>query len=130
MFYGGPDLTPQSNQDKLQGQTFILIGRKGLCKNNGIFQKHNIESVEMFIQDNLNENSKFFYAGFPILKYLQLKSLFSAPTLVDVNPKLDFYEQGQMMEIIGINFGNFTEYLQEVEIDKVIYFLLVFPIFF
>ena len=39
---------------------------------------------------------------------------------MDLNPKLDSYDQGQMMEIIGTNFGNCTEYLQEVVIDKVI----------
>ena len=45
---------------------------------------------------------------------------------MDLNPKLDSYDQGQMMEIIGSNFGNSPEYLQEVVIDKVILFYFIF----
>ena len=45
---------------------------------------------------------------------------------MDLNPKLDSYDQGQMMEIIWSNIGNSPEYLKEVVIDKVILFYFIF----
>ena len=53
----------KTEKDGLKGRTFMLVGRKGLCKNNGKFQKHNIESIEILIEIDLQEDSKFFHAG-------------------------------------------------------------------
>lgn len=39
---------------------------------------------------------------------------------MDIEPKLNQYEKGQLVEIYGINFGNSTDDLDEVSIDNVI----------
>lgn len=63
MFYGSPNLRPKSEKDDLKGRTIILVGRKGLCEKNGVFQKHNIDSVEMLVQVNLKDDPKFNFEG-------------------------------------------------------------------
>lgn len=50
---------------------------------------------------------------------MELSHIKIAPTVIDIRPKLDSYDQGQIMDVIGVNFGNISEYLQEVVIDKV-----------
>ena len=96
-----------------------VIGRRGLCRNNGY-----VQSKVISIQDNSNTNddSKFtstvLYSSNLDLS-IDNRFGFKFPTVCSVTPRRGIVLGGQHISIKGLNFGNHTTDIKEVLVKGV-----------
>lgn len=155
---GGPDLnnlySPDQDDNSMADHAFILIGRRGLCRYNGIFRIKNydlsramsklfpdassdpndcyFEDVGLENQKNRMSEKNFFHL-IDIRLTLNINNdnrfAWDAPTVSTVAPFKGSVHGGQEIKIGGFNFGEYTTDLKEIQIRGVICgdFLLLSP---
>ena len=96
-----------------------VIGRRGLCRNNGY-----VQSKVISIQDNSNTNDDSKFTSTVLYSSnLDLSSDnrfgFKFPTVCSVTPRRGIVLGGQHISIKGLNFGNHTTDIKEVLVKGV-----------
>ena len=96
-----------------------VIGRRGLCRNNGY-----VQSKVISIQDNSNTNDDSKFTSTVLYSSnLDLSSDnrfgFKFPTVCSVTPRRGIVLGGQHISIKGLNFGNHTTDINEVLVKGV-----------
>jgi hypothetical protein len=155
---GGPDLNNLYSADQDDNTSadhaFILIGRRGLCRYNGIFRVKNYDLSsklaqafpdassdpnDCFFEDVSLENSKNsnsekeFYHNIDLRLTLNINNdnrfAYDAPTISTVSPFKGSIHGGQEIKIGGFNFGKSTTDIKEILVRGVICgdFLLLGP---
>lgn len=59
MFYGGPSSNYFDISQK--NRAFVFVGRRGLCRDNGVFQIHNVNYRSIWEEINLIDDNRFSY---------------------------------------------------------------------
>lgn len=139
---GGPDLnsiySSDSNENSLSEHAFILIGRRGLCRFNGIYKikdidkiksdnynlKEDVDPNDCYFEDLSNENAKNantekeFYHIIDLRTSIDLNNdnrfSYFAPTVSTVSPNKGSIHGGMEIKISGINFGEQTTDIREI----------------
>jgi len=145
---GGPDLNRLNTIDKddnsMADHGFILIGRRGLCRYNGIFKIKNydisndlkelfpdlmsdpsdcyFEDVDLDNEKNKHSEKEFFHL-IDLRLNLNLNNdnrfAYNAPTIIAVSPSSGSVHGGQEIKISGFNFGSQTIDISEILIKGV-----------
>ena len=118
---------------------FILIGRRGLCRYNGIFKVKNydisndlkelfpdmmsdpndcyFEDVDLDNEKNKHSEKEFFHL-IDLRLTLNLNNdnrfAYNAPTVVSISPDSGSVHGGQEIKIAGFNFGMQTTDIKEI----------------
>ena len=146
---GGPDINRLISVDSDDNQTadhgFILIGRRGLCRYNGIFRVRNYDiskDLKKFFPDlssdpndcyfeNLNfENEKNKHSEKEFFHLIDMRFTlnlsndnrfsYRAPIITSVSPTQGPVSGNQIIHIYGYNFGNSILEIKEVIVRGVI----------
>ncbi len=146
---GGPDLnnlySPDEDDNTLADHSFILIGRRGLCRFNGIFRIKNYDlslKMQNLFPDSSSDPNDCFFDEISLenkknklseKKFFHLIDLrltlninndnrfaWDAPTVSQVSPLQGSIHGGQEIKIGGFNFGSHTTDLKEILIGGVI----------
>ena len=146
---GGPNLnylvSPDGEDNSMADHAFILIGRRGLCRYNGVFRVKNydvstdmkkyfpdlssdpndcyFDDIKFDNEKNKNSENKFFHLiDLRLTLDLCNDSRFStnAPVITNVFPSSGPLNGGQSVKIRGINFGAKTLDIKEVLVRGVI----------
>lgn len=95
-----------------------VIGRRGLCRNNGF-----VQSKIISIEDNINSNESKFTSNVIYNTNFDLSNDnrfgFQFPTVCAVSPRRGSVLGGQHISIKGLNFGNHTTDIKEVLVKGV-----------
>jgi len=155
---GGPDLnnlySPDKDDNSKVDHAFILIGRRGLCRFNGIFRIKNYDVTKdmkqlypdlssdpndcyfdsISLENEKNRRSdKSFYHIIDMRLTLNINNdnrfAWDAPTVSSVSPFKGSIHGGQEIKIGGFNFGYHTTDIQEILVKGVVCgdFLLLSP---
>jgi hypothetical protein len=137
---GGPDLSSLASKDTLDNSSmdhsFILIGRRGLCRYNGVFRIKNydigrdmkkyfpdlssdpndclFDKVEFDnMKNSQGHKADEFYHNVDLRLTLNLNNdnrfSYSAPTITNVDPYQGDMRGGQVIHINGFNLGDVKE---------------------
>lgn len=146
---GGPDLnnlySPDEDDTCMADHAFILVGRKGLCRYNGIFRIKNYDLSkamqklfpdsssdpnDCFFEDTGLENQKNRLSEKKFFHLIDLRLTLNinndnrfawdAPTVSQVSPYRGSIHGGQEVKIGGFNFGTHTTDIKEILIGGVI----------
>lgn len=146
---GGPDLTRLESSDNIDNSQldhgFILIGRRGLCRYNGIYKVKNydikkdlqfyfpdlasdpndcyFESTNLQNLKNSDSGAEFFHnIDLRLSINLDNDNRYSsfAPTIISVDPYSGPITGGQVINIVGFNFGNGSDDIKEVLVRGVL----------
>jgi hypothetical protein len=145
---GGPNLnnlfSPDEDDNSMSDHSFILIGRRGLCRYNGIFRIKNYDLTKQmqtlfpdsssdpndcYFDDVLLENKKnklgekSFYHTIDLRLTLNINNdnrfAWDAPTVSTVSPFRGSIHGGQEIKIGGFNFGSHTTDIKEILVGGV-----------
>ena len=146
---GGPDLnalySPDEDDNSMADHAFILIGRRGLCRYNGIFRVKNFDlsrtmsklfpdsssdpndcffdDITLENQKNKNSEKQFFHL-IDLRLTLNINNdnrfAWDAPTISTTSPFQGSIHGGQEIKIGGFNLGTHTTDLKEILIGGVI----------
>ncbi len=146
---GGPDLnnlySPDEDDNSMADHAFILIGRRGLCRYNGIFRIKNydlsrqmqklfpdlssdpndcfFDDVSLENQKNKLSEKQFFHTiDLRLTLNINADNRFAwdSPTVSQVSPFRGSIHGGQEIKIGGFNFGSHTTDLKEILIGGVV----------
>ena len=140
---GGPDLGELINSYiarridllTIEHEPLLLIGRKGLCKENGLYILNNISKSKCFPFDNVDfendlnlsieKQGSLKYTKYSIIKAsLNLENdnrfNFNSPTIINVAPDNGPLYGGVEVKINGLNFGITTLGIHSILIKEVI----------
>jgi hypothetical protein len=155
---GGPDLnnlySSDGDDNTSADHAFILIGRRGLCRYNGIFRIKNYDLSrkmaalfpdlssdpndcyfeDISLENSKNRNSeKEFYHTIDLRLTLNVNNdnrfAWDAPTISTVSPFRGSIHGGQEIKIGGFNLGMMTTDIKEIQVHGVVCgdFILLSP---
>jgi len=142
------------DDNEMADHAFILIGRRGLCRYNGIFKIKNydisndlkelfpdmmsdpndcyFEDVDLDNEKNKHSEKEFFHL-IDMRLTLNLNNdnrfAYNAPTIASVSPSTGSVHGGQEVKIAGFNFGYQTTDIKEIQVRGVVCgdFILLSP---